>query len=268
MKVAILFNELKSEASRWALILEKLLKSRKAQVTKGWKNYKSGSADFAVVLGGDGTMLRAARLVASRPVPLWGIRSGGLGFLTCTDVHEMRSHLKEILAGRFNSEERWLLQVQVLRKGRPVFEVERALNDCVIRSGDSIRSIALKAYCRKEFLAAYFGDGLIVATPTGSTAYAMAASGPIVDPRVGAFIVAPICPHTFAQRPLIVPSSDAISIEVLSDCFLALDGQVLRSLKEGDVVEVRRYEYTLTLLVPPNRSYFAVLRGKLKWGER
>ena len=234
------------------------------------------SADIAIALGGDGTMLRAARSLAPYAVPLFGINSGGLGFLSGTDLKELQRNLTAVLAGGFELDERWMLEVEVYRRGRRVFGPNVALNDCVIRGGETARAITLRAFSGDLFLADYFGDGLIVSTPTGSTAYALAAGGPVVDPRVDAFLVAPICPHTLTQRPVIIPTGQPISVrfsrrpghERTPEALMSLDGQVSCSLKLGADVRVRRFEKPFRLLLDPKRSYFETLRRKLKWGER
>lgn len=167
-----------------------------------------------------------------------------------------------------------MLTVEAYRGSRRVFGPNIALNDCVIRCGDQARAILLTARSGEQFVADYFGDGLIISTPTGSTAYALAASGPIVDPRLDVVLLAPICPHTLTQRPLIIPALDPLSIRLsrrrdeVPRTLLSLDGQLGCALKVGDVVRIGRYERPFKLLQNPKRSYFEVLRRKLKWGER
>ena len=233
-------------------------------------------ADIAVALGGDGTMLRAARLLAPHSIPLLGINSGGLGFLSGSDASEFLRDCDAILKGKFFLEERWMIQVEAYRADRRIFGPNIALNDAVMRCGDQARAISLRARSGERFLADYFGDGLIVSTPTGSTAYALAAFGPIVDPSLDVLLIAPICPHTLTQRPLIIPNNAPLSIrlttrrpnEVPPRVLLSLDGQVGCSLKVGDEVRVTRYHRPFKLLLNPKRSYYEVLRRKLKWGER
>lgn len=279
MRSAVLFfNERKPQAVRWIQGVRRLLRSHGVRVWMGNASHMErhlSQADLAIALGGDGTMLRAARLLAPRSVPLLGINTGGLGFLSGTDASELRRHLRAILQGRFVLEERWMLSVSARLDGKTAFGPDVALNDCVVRCGAQARAITLKASCAGLFVADYFGDGLIISSPTGSTAYALAAGGPIVDPRLDAFLIAPICPHTLTQRPLIIPARNPVVVRLARrhprerpHALLSLDGQVDRELKVGAEIEIRRYEKPLKLLVNPKRSYFEVLRRKLKWGER
>lgn len=279
IRSAVLFyNERKPEARRWVRPAAALLRGRGVRV---WTGNSPGArarlsmADIAIALGGDGTMLRAARLLAPMSVPLLGVNTGGLGFLSGTDASEMRRNLAAILSGGFVVEERWMLAVEARRGKRRLFGPHIALNDCVIRCGDQARAITLQASCSGLFVADYFGDGLIVSTPTGSTAYALAAGGPVVDPRLDAFLIAPICPHTLTQRPLIIPAGYPITVHLARrnphdrpQSLISLDGQVGCALPVGARVLIRRYEKPFKLLVNPRRSYFEVLRRKLKWGER
>lgn len=232
-------------------------------------------ADLAIAMGGDGTMLRAARLVAPHSIPLLGINTGGLGFLSATDISHLRGNMARILSGKFELEERCMLSVEVHSRGKRIFGPNIALNDCVIRCGNQARAITLEASCSKLFVADYFGDGLIVSTPTGSTAYALAAGGPVVDPRLDSFLIVPICPHTLTQRPLIIPADDPVIVRLARRnprerplTLVSLDGQLGCWLPLDAEVRVSRYKKPFRLLVNPKRSYFEGLRGKLKWGER
>ena len=275
--VVLFHNEQLPEAVKWVSSVRAMLRARGIQV---WLGATSGSrrlplADIAIVLGGDGTMLRAARLLAPKSVPLLGINAGGLGFLSGTDVSEFRGHLNAILTGKFVLEERWMLSVEVYHGRKQVFGPHITLNDCVIRCGDTGRAIMLKASCDDFFVADYFGDGLILSTPTGSTAYALAAGGPVVDPRLDAFLVVPICPHTLTQRPLIIPAKQPVVVRLVRRnpndkpaAQVYIDGQTGCSLRVGSEVHIRRHEKPLKLLVNPKRSYFEVLHRKLQWGER
>jgi NAD+ kinase len=230
--------------------------------------------DIAVALGGDGTMLRVARVVAPRGIPLLGVNIGTLGFLSGTEAADLKRCLDSVLSGRFSVEERSMLSAEVLRGGRRVFGSDLALNEVVIRCGEQARAITLSTRSGERFVADYFGDGLIVATPTGSTAYSLAASGPIIDPSLDVTLVAPICPHTLTQRPLIVPAHLPLTIRLgrrregeVPRVLVSLDGRSGCELKVGDEVRVRRAETPLRLLLPPGRSFFDVLRRKLKWGH-
>ncbi|MBI5625478.1 MAG: NAD(+)/NADH kinase [Elusimicrobia bacterium] len=241
--------------------------SRPAAAIKG--------SDLAIVLGGDGTVLRAARALVPHSVPLLGVNTGGLGFLTAVDVPEFGRSCDAILAGEFRVVERELLEVRVLRDGRTVFGPEIALNDCVMRCSEQARAISIRAESGREFVADYFGDGLIIATPTGSTAYSLAASGPIVAPSLDVLLVTPICPHTLGQRPLILPGRRRFSAGLLTRpghasprVLVSLDGQVEFPVRPGDEVRVTRHRRTLKLILHPGHTNFEVLRAKLKWGGR
>ena len=271
--VVLFFNKEKPEAARMMKVVRNALKARgvRAWVEAG----QPRAADLAIALGGDGTMLHAARVLAPRSIPLLGINSGGMGFLAGADASDFRRHCDAILCGRFVLEERRMVEVSAFRSGRRRFGPQLALNDCVIRCGDLARAISLETRSAGRFVADYFGDGLIASTPTGSTAYALAASGPIVDPRLDVLILAPICPHTLTQRPLIVPAGESLTIKLTTrrahevpKVLMSLDGQVSCTLKVGDEVRLSRYEKSFKLLQNPKHSYFELLRRKLKWGER
>jgi NAD+ kinase len=274
----VFYNESKPEAVRMVKVVMRALKARGVRVSVAHEDSigeKLRLADIAVALGGDGTMLRVARLLAPHSIPLLGVNSGGLGFLSGTDASEFSKNCKAILDGRFMLEERWMISVEVHRAGKRLFGPNIALNDCVIRCGDQARAISLRTISDSNFMADYFGDGLIVSTPTGSTAYNLAASGPIVDPSLNVLLISPICPHTLTQRPLIIPGSDPLTIKLTTRrqheaprVLMSLDGQVGCALRVGDEVRITRYPKPFKLLLNPARSYYEVLRRKLKWGER
>ncbi len=272
----IFHNESKPDAARTLGHLRALLRARgvRSWIAAGRPSAESlRCADFAVALGGDGTMLRVAREVAPRGIPLLGVNLGTLGFLSGIEAGDLRRRLEAVLAGRFAVEERSMLSAETLRGGRHVFGPELALNEVVIRCGDQARAVTLATRSGDRFVADFFGDGLIVATPTGSTAYALAASGPIVDPSLDVTLLAPICPHTLTQRPLIVPAHLPLAIRLgprraeTPRVLVSLDGQPGCELRIGDEVRVRRAEIPLRLLLPAGRSFFEVLRRKLKWGK-
>jgi NAD+ kinase len=226
-------------------------------------------ADLIVVLGGDGTLLSIAGLV-ERDVPILGVNLGGLGFITEVAVHELESLLESALSGNFSVEERMTLQLQVFGKDG-AREKFRVLNDGVITKGARSRIIDLETYIGKEYLCTYRADGLIISTPTGSTAYALAAGGPILYPTLGAIVLAPICPHTLTNRPIVVSAKSTIRVTLRSagdTVFLSPDGQQGVVLNNGDVVEARDFGTPVALIKVPERSYFEILRTKLKWGER
>jgi NAD+ kinase len=226
-------------------------------------------ADLIVVLGGDGTLLSIAGMI-EREVPILGVNLGGLGFITEVAVNEIESLLEKTLKGHFSVEKRMTLRLKVYRKDG-AGESFRVLNDGVITKGARSRIIDLETYVANEYLCTYRADGLIIATPTGSTAYALAAGGPIVYPTLGAIVLAPICPHTLTNRPIVVAAESTIRVTLRSagdTVFLSPDGRQGVVLNNGDVVEAQNYGVPVLLVKVPKRSYFEVLRGKLKWGER
>jgi NAD+ kinase len=225
-------------------------------------------ADLLVVLGGDGTLLAMARALSERPVPILGINLGTLGFLAEVSVDEMEPALARALAGEMRVERRLRLAVEHVREGR----VEKrwlALNDAVVAAALA-RLIEIETRADGQLVTTYHADGLIVSTPTGSTAYSLSAGGPILLPGLGAFVLTPICPHTLSQRPLVVPDSAVLEIapRAGAPARLTVDGQEGAELAPGDRVRVQRSEHALLLLVSPQRSRFDVLRAKLRWGER
>ena len=276
--VLIFRNEAKPNSSRTLALIRSLLKARGVRAVTAARTPSARSlrdADLAIALGGDGTMLHVAREVAPRGIPLLGINIGTLGFLSGTEAGDLKRGVNSVLAGRFAVEERLMLSAEVLRGGRRVFGPDLALNEVVIRCGEQARAITLSTRSGERFVADYFGDGLIVATPTGSTAYSLAASGPIIDPSLDITLVAPICPHTLTQRPLIVPAHLPLTIRLgkrregeAPRVLVSLDGRSGCDLKIGDEVRVHRAETPLRLLLPPGRTFFEVLRRKLKWGQR
>ncbi len=226
--------------------------------------------DLVIVMGGDGTLLSAARAIAGREIPLFAVNLGGLGFLTAITKEEMFPELERALSGGHRIGKRKLLHVDVIRDNQSVSHYE-ALNDVVITKASIARMIDLEAYVDDMFVCSYKADGLIVSTPTGSTAYSLSAGGPIIYPTVGAICITPICPHTLTNRPVIVNSSSVIGVLCRaedSSGFLTIDGQVGEPLHENDRIECRSSQHDLHLVRPPQQKFFDVLRQKLKWGER
>lgn len=224
--------------------------------------------DLAIVLGGDGTLLSAARAVGHRGVPLFAVNLGGLGFLTAITVDDLYPELERSLAGNFTMTRRKMLAV-AHRRGEETLAAYQALNDVVVAKTAIARIVDLEAWAGGSFVCAYKADGLIVATPTGSTAYSLSAGGPIVFPTVNAICLTPICPHTLTNRPLILPGDLVLRIVCQgSEAFLTVDGQLGAPLKEGDAVECRVSDFDVLLVRPPQKTFFDVLRQKLKWGER
>jgi NAD+ kinase len=224
--------------------------------------------DMVIVMGGDGTLLSAARAINGREIPLFAVNLGGLGFLTAITKEELMPELSRALRGEHVIAKRKLLRVEVIRDGIKVACYE-ALNDVVITKAAIARMIDIEALVDDMFVCSYKADGLIISTPTGSTAYSLSAGGPIIYPSVEAFCITPICPHTLTNRPLVVSSESVISVICKSESsFLTIDGQVGEPIDAGDCVECRVSGHSLHLVRPPNQMFFDVLRQKLKWGER
>lgn len=227
--------------------------------------------DLAIVVGGDGTMLHVARNLARFGVPLIGVNLGHLGFLTDISTERMYEELTRILDGDFETEERILLESEVVRDGK-VLQAANAFNDVVINKGQLARLIEFETWLDGEFVNSTRADGIIIATPTGSTAYALSAGGPILHPTLPAIVLVPICPHTLSDRPLAVSSDSHVVIVMTStahqNAHVTLDGQTNFSIQDNDRVQVRRAERPVTLIHPSRRNHYDVLRAKLHWGEK
>jgi NAD+ kinase len=230
-------------------------------------------ADMVLVLGGDGTLLSMADCIgaAGSSIPILGVNFGSLGFLTEVTLPELYPSLENAISGRARLESRMMLRAQTTRAGA-LFARHIALNDVVITKGARSRMIDLSVQVGGEFVTRVKADGLIVASPTGSTAYNLAAGGPIVQPNVDAVVLTPIAPHTLTNRPIVIPGSSAVRVtpvmEERSEVFVTFDGQEGFELQAGDEIRVQRSDTPLRLIKPSTRSYFEVLRTKLKWGER
>ncbi len=227
-------------------------------------------ADLVISLGGDGTLIHAARLLRGRATPILGVNLGTLGFLTEIAASDLGPALDEAIAGRLPVESRLKLKCKLVRDGKTILE-DAALNDVVINRGALARMSDHELWMDGNFVTTYRSDGAVVCTPTGSTAYALSAGGPIVHPSVEAMVVAPICPHGLTQRPLVVPASrflELILAQNHGDICLTLDGQVGHVLEKGDRVQIQRAEERVLLLKNPQLGYFDILRQKLRWGER
>lgn len=226
-------------------------------------------AALLLVLGGDGTLLAAAREAAPHGIPILPINLGGLGFLTSFTLEELYPALEDVLAGCAPVSERVLLLAERIHNGTTLTR-QRVLNEAVVHKGTLARMIDLQLYIDGGFVCRYRVDGLIVASPTGSTAYSMSAGGPIVHPAVESILITPICPHTLSDRPIVVPDVSEIELhmeENSDSVFLTLDGQTGVPLQAGDRVKIRRAVERLKLIHPPRKSYYEILRSKLKWGE-
>jgi NAD+ kinase len=224
-------------------------------------------ADLAVVLGGDGTMLAAARSLVDYRIPLVGVNRGRFGFLTDLSSESMLEAVSKILAGEFNTEERILLSATILRDGEVIGEGQ-ALNDVVVNKSGVARLIELEVTIDGQFVHRQRSDGLILATPTGTTAYSLSAGGPILHPTLDAIALVPICPHTLSNRPIAINSASKVEITLVhsEDARVHFDGQLQLSLQQGDKVLVQRAEKTVSLLHPLGHSHYDMLREKLHWG--
>lgn len=226
-------------------------------------------ADIAIVIGGDGTMLNAARHLARYKVPLVGVNQGRLGFMTDIARCDMLSCMDDLLDGRFVAEQRLILDAEVVRDGREVC-ANQALNDVVMDKGAIGRMIEFELFIDGEFIYNLRADGLIISTPTGSTAYALSANGPILHPTLGGIALVPLCPHALTNRPVTVSDNCEIELRVIqsTDARVHFDGQVAFDIRPNDSVRMRRSGYNVCFLHPPGYSYFAMLRQKLHWSER
>jgi NAD+ kinase len=226
--------------------------------------------DILIVLGGDGTLLSAARAIGRRGIPLFPVNVGGLGFLTAITVDELYPELERALRGEHRIAHRKLMTTEVVRDGRVIAHYD-ALNDTVLTKTDLARMIDLDTYVDEQFVCAYKADGLIISTPTGSTAYSLSAGGPIIFPSVPTLCITPICPHMLTNRPVLVPETSVIRVTSRApdeSVYLTIDGQVGTPIREHDVVVCRSSDHALLLIRPPRMMFFDVLRQKLKWGER
>jgi NAD+ kinase len=226
--------------------------------------------DLLIVLGGDGTLLSGARAMKGKRVPILAANLGGLGFLSSVTLEELYPALEGVLSGNYKTSERLTLEAKIHRGGRAV-EHQNALNDTVITKTALARMLEFDLHVDGAHVTRYRADGLIVATPTGSTAYSLAAGGPIVDPHLRAFVITPICPHMLANRPLVIPDTSRVEIHVVDAdeaVHLTLDGQVGFKLQPKDRVVVTRSAHHVLLVQSPHKTYFEVLRSKLRWGAR
>ncbi|MHB8091006.1 MAG: NAD(+)/NADH kinase [Syntrophales bacterium] len=279
-KVGIIANTAKEGSSGYTVDLRKWLLNRGLEVyleegiaaeiglLEPEKSRLWLQADLIVVFGGDGTILRTARLLSEHDIPIVGVNLGVFGYLTEVNLDEMYSALEEILSGRFQVETRMMLHAEIL-KGDALLHGSSVLNDVVINRGNLSRLVELETSVDGNYLTTFKADGLIVATPTGSTAYSLAAGGPIVFPELGSIIINPICPHTLTNRPVILPE-DAV-VEVIlntqeSGATVTMDGQISFPINYKDRVLIKRSEQVTKLVSSPQRGYLEILRTKLGWG--
>ncbi len=279
--IAVIYKRLRPEALGLAREITHWLEDRKIRVfcmenpdkpdlrpVKGSDPTIPGTVDAVLVLGGDGTLLSVARLLEDHPIPVIGINLGGLGFLTEVTRESCYRELNKIIEGQYEIEDRMRLQVSVMREGKVTFK-QVVLNDAVVNKAALARIIDLITTIDGRYLTCYRGDGLIVATPTGSTAYNLSAGGPIVYPTASAIIITPICSFTLNNRPIILPPQATITLELkipIPDVTLTCDGQVGCNLEKADKIVISAAPTPLRLIKTPSINYFEILRTKLKWG--
>jgi NAD+ kinase len=228
------------------------------------------NVDLAIVLGGDGTMLWAARIFASNDVPLLGVNLGGMGYITEVVSKDLLPTMDHVLKGNFITEKRMMLSAQHIRDGKSLSSID-ALNDVIVNKGNRATIIRFEVLVDDVPITHYQADGIIIATPTGSTAYSLSAGGPILYPTLSSILLTPICPHTLTNRPIVLSGDTKVDIRLASkseDVILTHDGLVSNTLEEGDIISIKRSENITTLIMPPDHDNFEALRTKLKWGER
>src|SRR5271155_3807927 len=230
----------------------------------------AAKVDLVIVLGGDGTLLAAARALGGHEVPILAVNLGGLGFLTSVTLDELYPVLESVLEGKHRTSERMMLDAEIIHHRKPA-EIQCALNDAVANKAALARMLDFDVAVDGNHVGRYRADGLIVATPTGSTAYSLAAGGPIINPALDAFVITPICPHMLTNRPLVVPDTSRVEIdfvEVSDPVFLTLDGQIGFQLEPRDRVVITKSKAKVQFVSPPRLTYYEILRSKLRWGER
>jgi len=230
----------------------------------------SDRVDLLLVLGGDGTLLSAARALGSHHIPILAVNLGGLGFLTSVTLDELYPVLEQVIAGKHSASDRMMLDAEIRRDGEPT-ERQCALNDAVATKAALARMLEFDVYVDHSHVGRYRADGIIVATPTGSTAYSLAAGGPIIDPQLDSFVITPICPHMLTNRPLVIPDTAKIELDFTpaqEPVYITLDGQIGFQLNSKDRVVITKSASRVSLIRPPSKTYFEVLRSKLRWSER
>jgi NAD+ kinase len=270
-RVGIVHKRTAPAAAACAAAAAKYLASRGLEVLEEEEEV-ARRADLVLVLGGDGTLIHAAGLLDGRPAPILGVNMGSLGFLTEVPQPEMYQAIEHVLSGKADVSERMKLRVHLHRgeaNGAKLVDTE-VLNDAVIAKGTLSRMAEFEATFAEQYVASYKADGIIVATPTGSTAYSLAANGPILFPSMRGVILAPICPHMLTQRPIVLPDDQTVTIRLLSESevYLTLDGQSGMQLRRDDQVQIKQSPDRVLLVRNPRIDYFGILRAKLKWGER
>lgn len=266
----IAYNHLKENVEKYRNDIAKWLKSKNVKVKNiSYNITKKPDVDFIISLGGDGTILRISRLVSKYSIPVMGVNLGTLGFLTDTDAKNVFTALENVLNNGIEYEERMMLSVEIPTRKGVIKTV--ALNDCVLSSVYNGRLTSIDAFINKKFLSSYKGDGIVVSTPTGSTAYSLALSGPIIYPTLSLFILSPISPHTLTHRPMILNSNNILEFCSTddgrkSDLIVSVDGQESYILDKNKKVKIKMFSKKAKLIRDKNYSYFDTLKTKLKWG--
>jgi NAD+ kinase len=269
-RVGIVHKQSSEAAAACAAAAGEYLAARGVEVLSDEKA-AGARADLVLVLGGDGTLIHAARILEGRPAPILGVNMGSLGFLTEVPQSELYQAIEHVLSGKAEVSARMKLRVHVHRAGSDEKALDlEVLNDVVIAKGTLSRMAEFEATCSGDYVTRYKADGIIVATPTGSTAYSLAANGPLLYPSMRGVILAPICPHTLTQRPIVLPDDQTVNIVLASESevYLTLDGQIGLDLHRGDRVQIKQSPNRVLLVRNPHIDYFGILRAKLKWGER
>ena len=282
--VAIILNPEKSEAVELACRLIPWLHERGAAVmtehdaatamsqpSLSRDEEQLAKADFALIMGGDGTLLRASRIMAPACVPMLAVRFGRFGFIMDTEPEDIYDALKCVLAGKYQTNERMMIAATVKRGGKKTHTAP-ALNDIVIAKGPLARMLRLGTHVSGQYISTYSADGLIVATPTGSTAYSLSAGGPLVTPELKTIIITPICPHTLNARSLLISSKETVEIDVESDpgdvVMLTVDGQIGTPLEHGDTVSIHESKSKAALISTGGQTFYSKLQTRLRWGDR
>jgi len=234
------------------------------------KEEVAAHTDLIIVLGGDGTLLNVAGIAHQHEVPILGVNLGSLGFLTETTIEDLYPTLKKVLNRECETENRMLLNASVLRDGKSI-ENFNVLNDIVINKGALARILNLKVFVDDQYMTSYRADGLIIASPTGSTAYSLSAGGPIIHPSMHALVLSPICPFALTNRPIVIPDSSIIKVQLKTrnideDVRITLDGQTGYSIKSGDILQAKKANIPVKLIQTPGKNYYQLLRKKLQWG--
>lgn len=267
-RVALFFNPNRETCKKAAETLIKVLKQEKIQ-TKilSFENpVIEKNIDFIFSLGGDGSLLKLVRKAAPYKIKILGLNFGHLGFLTYGKTAEIHELLKVLKTGKYVLQERALIEVQVLHAQKTVFK-GLALNECTIKSNKA-RAVRLNTFYGKSELKEYFADGIMLSTPTGSTAYNLAAGGPILEPSLEAFVLTPICPHTLAQRPLVLKLKTPLFIDGQEECQLCLDGQVFYNLSKKESVKIKRSPLNAKIIFDSDYDFFKLLTSKFTWGGK